>query len=60
MLPYALALVGMIGGSAVASVQPFEPALTYLVAAAFFGTAVLGVAALVVAHGGPDERGPDF
>ena len=60
-LPYVGTAVGLVGGLVVLLFGPLPtPTLNLLVGGALLGVAVVSVAYMVVAFGGPGERGPDF
>ncbi|MDX1747562.1 MAG: hypothetical protein R3324_16630 [Halobacteriales archaeon] len=59
--PYVGTAVGLVGGLIVLLFDPLPtPTLNLLVGGALLALATASVAYLVVASGGPDERGPDF
>ncbi|MFB6184288.1 MAG: hypothetical protein ABEI96_07010 [Haloarculaceae archaeon] len=61
VLPYALTAVGLVVGLLVLQVRPFPTTgLNYLVGGVALAVAVGSVAYMIVAHGDPGERGPDF
>jgi uncharacterized membrane protein len=59
--PYALVTVGLVVGLGTVLSEPFpSTTLNYLVGGAFLAVAVAGVAVLITASSGPDERRPEF
>jgi uncharacterized membrane protein YccC len=60
-LPYVGTAVGLVGGLVVLLFGPLPtPTLNLLVGGALLVVAVASVAYMVVAFGGPGERGPEF
>lgn len=61
ILPYVGTALGLVGGLVVLLFGPLPtPTLNLLVGGALLAVAVASVAYLIVAFGGPGERGPDF
>jgi cobalamin synthase len=60
-LPYVGTAVGLVGGLIVLLLGPLPtPTLNLLLGGALLAVAVASVAYMIVAFGGPGERGPDF
>ena len=60
-LPYVGTALGLVGGLVVLLFGPLPtPTLNLLVGGALLVVAVASVAYMVVAFGGPGERGPEF
>jgi len=59
--PYALTLLGLIGGGVVLLFTPMPSAtLNYLVGGALILVAVASVTYMIAEFSRPNERGPDF
>lgn len=59
-LPYALTLIGLLGGLVVLLADPFPAIGTFLVGGSLLAVAAGSVTHLIARHSGPDERRPDF
>jgi hypothetical protein len=59
--PYALTALGLVVGLAALLFAPLStPMANHAVGGASIGIAVGSITYMIVAFGGPDERGPDF